>query len=144
MKKLSSLQFCAIEFFLILANNVGLTTYTLFNYAKQDALISIILGTILGIIPLKIYIKIINSKPELNIFEKIEDSFKTGKIINLIITLAIIILTSINYNNLVKFISSQYLSKTPEIIISLAFLPSIIYILNKGTTVIGIGNFFNI
>jgi spore germination protein KB len=137
MKKLSSLQFCAMEYFLILANNVGLTTYILFNYAKQDALISIILGTILGFIPLSIYLKILNTKPELNIFEKIEDKFKTGKLINLIITLTIIFLTSINYNNLINFISSQYLSKTPKIIITLSFLPAIIYILNKGTTVIG-------
>ena len=137
MKKLSSLQFCAIEYFLLLANNVGLTTYILLNHAKQDALISIIIGTILGLIPLKIYIKIINTNPELNIFEKIENKFKIGKTINLIITLAIIFFTSINYNNLINFISTQYLSKTPEIIITLAFLPAITYLLNKGTTVIG-------
>ena len=137
MKKLSTLQFCAIEYFLILANNVGLTTYILFNNAKQDGLISIILGTLIGLIPLSIYLKIINTKPELNIFEKIEDKFKTGKIINLILTLGISFLIAINYNNLINFISSQYLSKTPQIIISLSFLPAIIYILNKGTTVIG-------
>lgn len=138
MKKLSTLQFCAIEYFLILANNVGLTTYILFNYAKQDGLISIILGTIIGIIPLTIYLKIMNTNPELNIFEKIEYKFKkTGKIINLILAMAIAFFTATNYNNLVDFISSQYLSKTPQIIIALSFLPAIIYILNKGTTVIG-------
>ena len=137
MKKISTLQYCAIEYFLILANNVGLTTYILFNNAKQDGLISIILGTILGLIPLKIYLNIINTKPELNIFEKIEEKFKNGKIINLILTLGISFLVAINYNNLIDFISSQYLSKTPQIIISLSFLPAIIYILNKGTTVIG-------
>ena len=138
MKKLSSLQFCAIEYFLILANNVGLTTYILFNYAAQDGLISIILGTILGLIPLTIYIKLINTKPELNIFEKIEDKFKNNaKIINIILVLGVAFFTATNYNNLINFISSQYLSKTPQIIISLSFLPAIIYILNKGTTVIG-------
>ena len=137
MKKLSTLQYCSLEYFLILSNNVGLTTYILFNNAKQDSLISIILGTILGLIPLSIYLKIINAKPELNIFEKIEDTFKTGKIINLILTLGIAFLIAINYNNLINFISSQFLSKTPQIIISLSFLPAIIYILNKGTTVIG-------
>ena len=78
MKKLSTLQFCAIEYFLILANNVGLTTYILFNYDKQDGLISIILGTIIGIIPLTIYLKIMNTNPELNIFEKIEYKFKNS------------------------------------------------------------------
>ncbi len=137
MKKLSSLQFCAIEYFLILANNVGLTTYILFNYAAQDGLISIILGTIIGFIPLTIYIKIINTKPELNIFEKIEDMFKNSKIINLILVIGIAFLTATNYNNLIDFISSQYLSKTPQIVIALSFLPAIIYILTKGTTIIG-------
>ena len=138
MKKLSSLQFCAIEYFLILANNVGLTTYILFNNAKQDGIISIILGAIIGIIPLMIYIKIINTKPELNIFEKIEDKFKnTGKIISLILTLGISFFIAINYNNLIDFISSQYLSETPQIIIALSFLPAVIYLIQKGTTVIG-------
>jgi spore germination protein KB len=137
MKKLSSIQFCTIEYFLILANNLGLTTYVLFNYAKQDAIISIIIGIILGLIPLTIYIKIINIKKELNIFEKIDKIFKKGKIINLTLAISIMYFTIINYNNLINFISSQYLSKTPQIIIALSFLPAIIYILNKGTTVIG-------
>ena len=138
MKKLSSNQFCAIEYFLILANNLGLTTYILFNYAAQDGLISIVLGTLLGFIPLTIYLKIINILPELNIFEKIEYKFKKNSYpINLILTLTVTILTIINYKSLINFISSQYLSKTPQIIIALSFLPAIIYILNKGTTVIG-------
>ena len=138
MKKLSTLQFCAIEYFLILANNVGLTTYILFHYAKQDGLLSIILGSIIGIIPLLTYLKIMNTKPELNIFEKIEEKFKTtGKILNIILVIAVAFFTATNYNNLIDFISSQYLSKTPQIIIALSFLPAIIYILTKGTTVIG-------
>ena len=137
MKKLSTLQFCAIEYFLILANNVGLTTYILFNYAKQDGIISIVLGSLIGIIPLATYLKIMNTKPELNIFEKIEDIFKNGKIVNFILTIGILFLTATNYNNLINFISSQYLSQTPQIVIALSFLPAIIYILNKGTTVIG-------
>lgn len=138
MKKLSSLQFCAIEYFLILANNVGLTNHILFNNTKQNGLISIILGTILGFIPLMIYLKIINTKPELNIFEKIEDIFKKKAIIiNLLLIISIILITITNYNNLINFISSQYLSKTPEIIIALSFLPALIYILTKGTTIIG-------
>ena len=138
MKRLSTIQFCAIEYFLILANNVGLTTHLLFNYTKQDGIISIILGTIIGLIPLSIYIKIINTKPELNIFEKIEDIFKnTGKIINLIIVFGISLFIATNYNNLIDFISSQYLSKTPQIIIAISFLPAIIFLAQKGTTVLG-------
>ena len=138
MKKLSTLQFCAIEYFLILANNVGLTTYILFHYAKQDGIISIILGTLLGLIPLYIYLKIMNTNPELNIFEKIDLKFKkSGKIISLILVIGIAFFTATYYNNLIDFISSQYLSKTPQIAIALAFLPAIIYILTKGTTVIG-------
>ena len=113
MKKISSLQFCAIEYFLILANNVGLTTYILFNYARQDGIISIILGTIIGLIPLSIYIKIINTKPELNLFEKIEDKFKSGNIINLILVIGISFFTATNYNNLIDFISSHSASFSP-------------------------------
>ena len=138
MKRLSTLQFCSIEYFLILANNVGLTTYILFHYARQDGIISIVLGTLLGLIPLYIYLKIMNTNPELNIFEKIDLKFKkVGKIISFVLVMGVAFFTAINYNNLIDFISSQYLSKTPQIAIALAFLPAIVYILCKGTTVIG-------
>lgn len=138
MKKISTIQFCSIAYFLMLANNMGLTKYVMFHYAKQDSIISIIIGSILGLIPLFIYLKIIDKKPELNIFEKIDYLFpKLGKIISLVLTATITYFIAINYNNLIKFISSQYLSKTPSIVIALSFLPAITYILTKGTTVIG-------
>ena len=138
MKRLSTLQFCAIEYFLILANNVGLTTLVLFHNARVDCLISVILGFILGFIPLFIYLKIMNFSPELNIFEKIDLKFgKFGFFISLILVLGVLFFTIVVYNNLVSFISSQYLAKTPQIVIALSFLPAIVYILNKGTAVIG-------
>ena len=138
MKKLSTLQFCAIEYFLILANNVGITSYILFHYARIDGLVSILLGSIIGIIPLIIYLKIMNSYPDLNIFEKIDLKFKKfGGFISFILVIGVAFFTITNYNNLIDFISSQYLSKTPQLVIAIAFLPAIVYILSKGTVVIG-------
>lgn len=138
MKKISSLQFCSIEYFLILTNNTLITSHILFNNVRQDTIISIILGAILGIIPLTIYLKIINEEPELNIFEKTEKKYKSlGKLLNLILVLTIFFLIIQNYSNLIEFISQEYLSKTPTIIISLIFIPAIIYITNKKIKVIG-------
>ena len=134
--KISSLQLCAIAYSLILSNNMGITTYIMFHHAEQDSLISIIIGTILGIIPLCIYLKLINKDKNTNIFEKIS-KIKFGKIINIILVLSIIYLTTICYFNVTNFISSQYLTKTPYIIIALAFIPASIYLLNKGLKVIG-------
>lgn len=136
--KLSTLQICAIAYSLILSNNMGITTYNLFHHGGQDCLISIIIGMIIGIIPLTIYLKIINTDKNLNIFQKINKKFKkTGKIFNLIITLAVSYTTTLCFFNVTNFISSQYLTKTPAIIIALAFIPAPIYLLNKGLTIIG-------
>lgn len=136
--KLSTLQICTIAYSLILSNNMGITTYNLFHHAEQDCLISIIIGTIIGIIPLFIYLKIINYKQELNIYQKINEKLPIiGKIINLIIAITITYLTALCYFNITNFISSQYLTKTPSLIISIAFLPAPIYLLNKGLTVMG-------
>jgi spore germination protein KB len=138
MKRLSTLQFCAIEYFLILANNVGLTTLVLFHNARVDCLFSCVLGFVLGFIPLFLYLKIMNSSPELNIFEKIDLRFKRfGWLVSLILVIGVLFFSITNYNNLIDFISSQYLSKTPQLFIAFSFFPAIVYILNKGTAVIG-------
>lgn len=138
-EKLSTLQICAIAYFLILCNNLGITTYNLFHYTRQDSLISIIIGTIIGFIPLLLYLKIMDYKPNLNIFEKIESALPKpiAHITNFIITLTITYIITLFFYNMINFISSQYLSRTPSIIVSIAFIPAIIYILKKGLTVIG-------
>lgn len=138
-EKLSSLQICAIAYFLILCNNLGITTYNLFHYTRQDSLISIIIGTIIGFIPLLLYLKIMDYKPNLNLFEKIESLLPKplAIIVNLIITTTITYLIILFFYNMINFISSQYLSRTPSLIVSIAFIPSILYILGKGITVIG-------
>lgn len=138
-EKLSSLQICAIAYFIILCNNLGITTYNLFHYTRQDSLISIIVGTLVGFIPLLLYIKIMNYRPELNLFEKIEKSLPKpiAIITNLIITSIITYIITLFFYNMINFVSSQYLSRTPSLIISIAFIPPIIYLLGKGLTVIG-------
>lgn len=138
-KKLSTLQICAIAYFIILCNNLGITTYNLFHYTRQDSLISIIVGTILGFIPLLLYLKIMDYKPNLNLFEKIEESLPkpVAIIVNLIITATISYIITLFFYNMINFVASQYLSRTPSFIISIAFIPPIIYILGKGITVIG-------
>jgi len=138
-KKLSTIQICSIAYFLILSNNLGITTYNLFHYTRQDSLISIVLGSLIGLIPLFLFLKIMNYKPELNLFEKIEHILPKpiAIITNLIITTTVTYIITLFFYNMINFISSQYLSRTPSIIVSIAFIPAIIYILNKGLTVIG-------
>lgn len=137
--KLSTLQVCAIAYFIILCNNLGITTYNLFHYTRQDSLISIIVGTIIGFIPLLLYLKIMDYKPNLNLFEKIEKTLPKpiAITVNIVITITVSYTITLFFYNMINFVSSQYLSRTPSFIISIAFIPPIIYILGKGLTVIG-------
>ncbi len=138
-EKISTIQICSIAYFILLSNNLGIITYNLLQYTRQDSLISLIIGFILGFIPLLIYIKIMNYRPDLTFFQKIETILpkKIANIINLIISGTILYIISVFFYNMTDFISSQYLSRTPSMIISIVFIPPIIYLLTKGLTVIG-------
>lgn len=137
--KLSTLQVCAIAYFIILSNNLGITVYNMFHYTRQDSLITIFIGTVLGFIPLLVYLKIMNYKPSLNFFEKVNSCLPSciSFIVNLVITLVILYTTTLFFYNMTNFISSQYLPKTPSMIVYIFFLLPIVYLLNKGLTVIG-------
>lgn len=136
-KQLHLFEYNCLTYFLIRGSFVGICINNLFIVAKQDSWISIILASIIGFLPLLVYYKIINSNLNLNDFINKYCGKVFGNILNIIITLFTFLFISIILWNLINFISSQYLYKTPNLIISIMFAFSLYYIATKNINVIG-------
>ncbi len=137
-KKLRSLEICCLYYFIIRASFLGVTSSNLLHLAKQDAWISILVGTLLGLIPLGLFLYISNRYPNDTIFSLNKKLFGNliGRIINFILTFGVSISVIVTFYNLIGFISSQYLNKTPTLAIAIMFFIAITYILTKGLTII--------
>lgn len=129
MKKINIINYNTLLFFIIRASFIGISSSTILKTSKQDSLLSIIIGTIIGIIPLLLYYKINDKYKDKKINEIIIIVFGKyiGTIINIIISLYIMLYASILLWNLTSFISSQYLYNTPEILVGITFTIAIIY-----------------
>lgn len=128
MKKMG---YIAIAYFLCRSMFIGVSFVSLTLSSNQDAWLSILLAMLLGIIPVFIFYKIANYKEDLNIIEKIDKLFpNTKNIIHIILFICIMFICIINFWNLDNLIASQFLNKTPAIVIGISFLIPVIY-LNK-------------
>ena len=138
-KKITVLEMCSLTWQLMLSSGIGIVAYVAFFSVKQDAWIAIILSGIIGLIPLLIYLYLMNYKKELNFFSLNEYLFgkKLGKIINTIIVVVVTLCVIIYFFNLTNFISSQYLNKTSNILIIMVLIIPVIYLLLQDLKVIG-------
>lgn len=138
-EKISSLQIGSLVWCLMLSSYIGIVPFILFSKLKQDSWLAVIFDFIIGILVLAIYLYIWNKQPEKNIFEKIKFVFgkNIGTIINFLITLTVIYMTTTYFYNMISFISSQYLIKTPALFIITVFSIPVIYLINQKLNVIG-------
>lgn len=136
-KKLHLFEYNCLSYFLIRGSFIGICISNLFIVTKQDSWISIILAAILGFIPLFVYYKIVSSNLSVNDFINKYCGKILGSIINILILLFTLLFISMVLWNLINFISSQYLYKTPNLIISIMFAFSLYYITTKNINVIG-------
>lgn len=138
-KRLHLFEYNCLTYFLISGAFIGICLNNILIIAKQDNWISVILASLLGLIPISIYYFIINHNPKENINDFIKNNCGKilGNIINGMINLFIFIFASLLLWNLINFISSQYLYKTPNLAISITFGIAIYYILTKNINVIG-------
>lgn len=139
MKKITQLQFGSFIYMICLSNCLGTTLNILFTVSKQDSWISIILGGIIGIIPIYIITKIMAFKPEVSILEKNRILFGKilGNILNFVFALVFILWSILALWDLNNFISSQYLHMTPSFLIGIFVIITMIYMLIKDLKVIG-------
>lgn len=133
MKKTSNLEIGAMIYFLTRASFVGICFNIISSLSKQQSFISIILATILGIIPVCLYLYIFNYEKELSLNEKNIKLLgnKLGNIINIILKIVTFIFIIILFNNIISIIHNEYLNKTPLFLIALYFIITIYYCIKK-------------
>lgn len=125
--KINSFNYNTLLFFLVRCLFIGICFNNLIIISKLDSWISILIGIIISIFPLSLYYYINSKYPSLNIYEIINNNF-----ISSLLSIFVFFFSASSYWNIINFISSQFLYKTPDILISLLFITSIIYINYKG------------
>ena len=118
---------------------MGISLNYILKYAKQDSYLSMIVGSILGLLPVVVYLYIIKDKKEQSLKEYLQT--KAGKIIGTLVWIFMffftLLFTSYVFQEFTHFIQIEYLSKTPRIFILFAFLLPLLYLVKKGIKVIG-------
>lgn len=137
--KISTLQIFSLLWQIMTAANIGIITYITIFSVKQDGWISIIISSILGLIPLCLYLYLMKYNPNMNFIELNENLFGKilGKIINTILALLILFCIMLYFNNMSNFITSQYLHKTPNLFGIIIFMIPVVYLVIQNITVIG-------
>ena len=137
-KKLNNMEYAVISCFLIKAFFIGITFNYLTKLMSQDSWIVPIASIFIGLLFLLLINYIINYKENLTIIDKVYSLFKSRFKYIIIVFLIItgIIYNIINTINLNIFIHTQFLNKTPILVITILFLSVTFYILTKGINVI--------
>ena len=138
MKKISYIELSSIILSIIISLNCGINIYLLKKDTGINSWISIIISYIIGFIPLLLTIYIANYKQELNLFEKNKNLFGDfiGSILNIFISIILLIIAITILYNIVVFINSQFLYRTPIIISAILLILLSIYCTTKEINVI--------
>lgn len=124
-----------LTYFIARSSMFGIGFFLIFQNAGKDAWISILLGTLLGIIVLYIY-NLIKNKLNNDILENTLNKTFIGKVYNFILIIFYILLMIVTLMLLPLFVNSFYLTTTPKIIVNIPFLILAIYITFKGKNTI--------
>ena len=130
--KINSLQFGTLVSFTILSTLIGIGFNNVTKIAKVDSYISIILGYVIGFIPILFFLYLFNQEKNLN--ELITDIFGKilGKIVNFLLLIPISVIGICSVYSICNFMVSQFLADTPIIILYVVPSIVILYGLVKG------------
>ena len=132
MKKISSLEYNTLLWFLTRATFIEITAEILLNKANQDSWISILISIFLGLIPFFLFSHLTNKYPNQNIIQINQEKLgKLGTLLNLILIATTLIFTICSFWIVTNFISSQYLYKTSKTILTIILILPVIYTINK-------------
>lgn len=135
--KIQQLEFNSINYFLIRSSFFGLSINTILVLAKEFSYLSLLLGIIIGIIPILIYNYIIkNNNDGILMLNKKIFGKKIGSTINIFMSIVSFIFASMIFINLINFINSEFLKESPKLFVFILFLIPIFYILKQGIIVI--------
>ena len=129
--KINKNSFSSLLFFITepMFLHVGITE--ILNSSGNGSLYSILLGTIFSFLMFLLMLKIFDYEKDLNIFQKNEKLFKTGKIINIFIVLLVLIYFIYQLWCINSYIQNKYLDSTPSFIIIGLFLIPVIWCANS-------------
>ena len=137
MKKISSMEYNSLVWFVIRAGYLGISLSNLITISQRDSWLSGIIAMILGLVPLGIFVYLRNYSDNMNICDLNEHIFgKFGKFLNLFLLIGVFMFVQIAFLDMVRFINSQFLYSTSSILISLVFIVPLIYGLFKGLNAI--------
>ena len=126
-----SISYTAVIYFLLRASFIGISFSILLDNSKQDSWIVIILSYLIGIIPLLLIEYIAKYRSDKSFLDKTKLlSPKANKIIKLFMFITFFFIATINFCNLANLITSQFLSKTPNLIILISFAVPIIMLVS--------------
>ena len=128
MKKLKLIEYNSMIWFLLRAAIVGIILSTVISLSKQDAWISGLLAIVFGIIPVYLFIKLKKIDSKANIIKlNMEHLGLFGKFLNFLMMLTVLGFIFIIFWNLVNFISTEFLYKTPPLYVAIWFMLPIVY-----------------
>lgn len=132
--KVSKTQVAMLLTLIMCSLYLGLSDIILLRKAGNEVLISMIVGSIIGIIPILMYLKINTYQENLNIYEKNKLLFGKiiGTIINTLIILIYVIMLVIALRAIAVFVTSKYLQATPFYLITTLIIITCLIIAFKG------------
>lgn len=132
MKTINSLEYNTLLWFLTRATFIEITAEILLNTAHQDSWISIIIAIIIGLLPFSLFSYLKNKYPDQNIIKINKTKLgKFGTLLNLILIASTLIFAICSFWIIVHFIDSQYLYRTPIMIIIIVLILPVIYTIIK-------------
>ena len=124
-----------LTYFIARSSMFGIGFFKIFQNTGKDSWISVLLGTLLGIIVIYIY-SLIKKNLNNNTLEKTLKKSFLGKIYLFLFVLFYLYLMTIILILLPIFVNSFYLTNTPKIIVNIPFFILAIYISFKGQDII--------
>ena len=132
--KISSLQVGMLTFFLSQVSFFPVISKILLKTSKQDIWISVILGSIIGFIIIKLFLILQENKKEMTIFQylvyKLGNIF--GNIFNILLCIIVLLIIIIIFSRFCIFLNINYLPEFPILVLGIFLLIVSIYAVSKG------------
>ena len=132
--KVSKVQMGMLLSLVISGYFLGMADVILLRKSLSEIIVSMILGSIIGLIPMLMYLKINDTYPSLDIYQKCIKLFgkKIGLIINILMIISYTLIFAIATRTIVSFTTSKYLENTPYIVVGTLVLISCLIVIFKG------------
>ena len=132
--KISSIQIGMLVALTCSSLYLGLSDLILINMSRNNVIISMVTGSIIGFLIILMYFKINNYEPNLNIYQKTKKLFGkyVGTIINIILILIACFFLFIALRSMITFITSKYLRSTSYFMIGSLIIITIFIISYNG------------